>query len=351
VSPFLSVIVPVRDGGGAFRACLDGLARSVYRDFETIVVDDGSADGSAALAARAGARVLAHAEARGPAAARNEGARAAGGEWLVFVDADCEVHPETLGRLAAHLTAPDGLGPLDAAFGSYDDAPPAPGLVSRYKNLLHHWVHQRGAGEAETFWAGCGAVRRSVFRQLGGFDAARYPRPSIEDVELGFRLRAAGRRVRLLPDVQVRHHKRWTLAALLRTDLRDRALPWVELGLERGGLGGRLNPDLVGRVSGVAAVALLAGLAAAVAFPAAGLAVAAAAAGFLLIAHAGLYRLFARRGGAALLAAGIALHWLYFAYSSAAYAFGLARWLAGRPRRARRRTARQRAGAASEAGR
>lgn len=268
----------------------------------------------------------------------------------MFVDADCEVHPQTLGRLTAHLTAADELGPLDGAFGSYDDAPPAPGLVSQYKNLLHHWVHQRGAGEAETFWAGCGAVRRAVFRELGGFDAGRYPRPSIEDVELGFRLRTAGHRVRLLPDVQVRHHKRWTLAALLRTDLRDRALPWVELGLERGGLGGRLNLDLLGRASGVAAVALLAGMAAAVPFPAPGLAVVAIAASFLLIAHAGLYRLFARRGGAALLAAGIALHWLYFAYSSAAYAFGLARHLAGRLPGARRRTARRRA-AASGAGR
>lgn len=345
--PFLSVIVPVRDGGVTFRACLDGLARSAYRDFELLVVDDGSRDGSAALAAGAGARVLSQPEARGPAAARNEGARAAGGEWLVFVDADCEVHPETLGRLAAALAA---APELDAAFGSYDDAPPAPGLVSRYKNLLHHWVHQRGAGEAETFWAGCGAVRRRVFLELGGFDAGRYPRPSIEDVELGFRLRAAGRRVRLLPDVQVRHHKRWTLAGLLRTDVGDRALPWVELGLERGGLGGRLNLDLVGRASGVAAVALLAGLAVAVAFPAAGLAVAAAAAGFLLIAHAGLYRLFARRGGARLLAAGIALHWLYFAYSSAAYALGLARHLAGRRRGVRRRDVR-RAGAAGGAAR
>lgn len=318
----------------AFGACLDGLARSLDRDFELIVVDDGSVDGSAALAAAAGARVIAHPEPRGPAAARNAGAGAAGGEWLVFLDADCEVHPETLGRLAAALA--DAEPDVAAVFGSYDDSPAAHGLASRAKNLAHHWVHQRGAGEAETFWAGCGAVRRAVFADLGGFDAARYPRPSIEDVELGFRLRAAGHRVRLLPDVQVRHHKRWTLAALLRTDLRDRALPWVELGVERGSLGGSLNVDLVGRASGVAAVTLLGGLAAATARPAVGLPVAAAAAGFLLAAHAGLYRLYARRGGARLLAAGVALHWLHFATASAAYAVGRARHLAGRRGGARR---------------
>jgi Glycosyltransferase like family 2 len=242
------------------------------------------------------------------------------------------VHAETLGRLSAALA--DAEPAVAAVFGSYDDSPAAPGLVSRAKNLAHHWVHQRGAGEAETFWAGCGAVRRTVFADLGGFDAARYPRPSVEDVELGFRLRAAGHRVLLLPDVQVRHHKRWTLGGLLRTDLRDRALPWVALGAERGSLGGTLNVDLVGRASGVAAVALLAAVAAAAVRPAAGLPVAAAAAGFLLAAHAGLYRLYARRGGAPLLAAGVALHWLHFASSSAAYACGLARHVAGRLRSA-----------------
>jgi hypothetical protein len=70
---------------------------------------------------------------------------------------------------------------LAAVFGSYDRRPRAPGLVSQYRNLLHHYTHQIGNPEAGTFWSGCGAIRRSVFVGVGGFDAARFPRPSIED--------------------------------------------------------------------------------------------------------------------------------------------------------------------------
>ena len=58
-------------------------------------------------------------------------------------------------------------------------------MVSQYRNLLHHFVHQHGHAEASTFWAGCGAIRRAAFDAVGGFDAARFPRPSIEDIELG----------------------------------------------------------------------------------------------------------------------------------------------------------------------
>jgi hypothetical protein len=69
-------------------------------------------------------------------------------------------------------------------FGSYDDSPPAPAFTAQYKNLIHRYYHQRPRREASTFWAGCGAVRRSVFLGLEGFDVERYRVPSIEDIEL-----------------------------------------------------------------------------------------------------------------------------------------------------------------------
>lgn len=328
-APFFSVVTPVRDGGTVFETCLAGLVRSRFRDFELIVVDDGSRDDSAGVASRAGARVVVNPESCGPAAARNRGAAEARGDWLLFLDADCEPNPDTVERLAASLTAdPD----LAAVIGSYDDSPAAPGLVAQAKNLLHHWMHHQAAGEAETFWSGCGAIRRTTFEAVGGFDAARYPGPSIEDVELGFRLRAGGHRIELVPEMQVKHHKAWTFVGLVRSDLVERALPWVDLGFERGGLGNRLNVDRRSRLSAVAALALVAGLAGAVVRPLPGLVTAAAAAGFLVVAHAGLYRLYARRGGLRLLVVGTALHWLYHLYASAALAYGTARHLLRRAR-------------------
>jgi GT2 family glycosyltransferase len=321
-APRFSVVVPVRDGGEAFARCLGGLARSRCRDFELIVVDDGSADGSARRAAAAGAAVLSTPGAAGPAAARNLGAAAARGEWLLFLDADCELHADAVERLGAAIDADPGL---DAVFGAYDDRPAAPGVVSRFRNLLHAWTHRRHAGPAETFWAGCGAVRREVFLAAGGFDAARYPRSSIEDVELGFRLSAAGQRILLAPEVQVTHHKRWTFASMVATDIARRALPWTALGRRRGGLGRVLNVDARGRGSALAAWALVAGLAAAPSAPRAGAAAAAAAGVVLLVLNAGFYRFLAAAGGPRLALAGPLLHAAYFLYASAAFAWGTVR--------------------------
>ena len=137
-------------------------------------------------------------EAHGPAAARNRGARDAAGDILLFVDADCRPHDDAVALLLGAFDDPE----VAAAFGSYDDRPAVPTTVSLYKNLAHHFVHQRSAEDASTFWAGLGAVRRGAFRSSGGFDEA-YARPSIEDVELGYRLKAAGHRIRLVKAAQV----------------------------------------------------------------------------------------------------------------------------------------------------
>lgn len=157
----------------------------------------------------------------GPASARNRGARHASGSIFLFVDADVVVQRDTLSRAVAFFRArPD----IAAVFGSYDDAPAEMNFVSQYKNLQHHFVHQRAAPEAATFGAGCGAVRREAFEAVGGFDAKRYPQPSVEDIELGYRLRRMGCEIALDRGLQVKHLKRWTFFSLLRTDIFNRAL-------------------------------------------------------------------------------------------------------------------------------
>ena len=326
-SPYLSVIVPVRDGGEAFARCLSALGRSRGTDVELIVVDDGSLDDSAARALAAGARLLRTTGALGPGAARNLGARSARGEWLLFVDADCEAGPETLAVAAGGARS----GYADAIFGSYDDAPAASGLVARYKNLYHHYVHQSAGSTARSFWAGCGAVRRDAFLAVGGFDAHRYPRPSIEDIELGYRLTDAGYRIRFQPDLTVKHLKAWTLAALVRSDILDRGVPWTELLLSRGRIPDELNVRRRERVSVAAAWLLIAALAASPWRPVA-LIPAGVAAAWLAVSHRDLYRFLARRGGLLFALAAVPLHWLYLAYCGVAFLWGAARHARSRRR-------------------
>jgi hypothetical protein len=161
---------------------------------------------------------------------------------------------DTLQRIRARF---EDEPTLDALFGSYDAEPAAPGLVSQYKNLLQHYVHQHGRTESETFWSGCGAVRSSVFRASGGFDE-RYTRPSIEDIDLGYRLKAAGCRIALDPGIQVRHLKKWRLGGLLYSDIFDRALPWTWLIVRSRRLPDDLNLSVSQRVTSVSIVGAVA---------------------------------------------------------------------------------------------
>ncbi len=252
--PSLSVVVPVRNGGRDFGRCLQRLRDSSLADFELIVVDDGSIDDSAAIAHQAGATVVRNPTPQGPAAARNLGAKTASASLIFFLDADVAVHPETLGRALARF---DAVPELAALFGSYDDTPAARGLVSQYRNLLHHFVHQTGPfldniRPVHTFWTGCGIIRRDLFLEFGGFDPRLYPRPAIEDIELGYRLTRAGHRIALARDVLATHMKRWTLREMVRTDIFQRGVPWMLL-IKRTGM---VETDLNVKANQKACVAL-----------------------------------------------------------------------------------------------
>jgi GT2 family glycosyltransferase len=227
--PVLSVIVPVLNGEHFLPASLGALRASDLppSQWELIVVDDSSEDRSAGLAAHFADRVIPLTDGRrGPAVARNRGAAVARGKILTFVDADVCVHRDTLRRLLETFERePD----VSAVFGAYDLTPSAPGLVSQYRNLLHHYVHQRDAGQAVTFWAGCGAVRAVVFAGCGGFDEAEYANSSVEDIQLGYRMSAMGHRIILEPEIQGTHLKAWTLRSMIVTDVCRRGIPWVRL--------------------------------------------------------------------------------------------------------------------------
>src|SRR6185295_15410990 len=165
----ISIVIPVHDNEACLRHCLAALP-SPGPDVEIIVVDDAS---TPPVAARPGIEVLRLASNAGPGAARNHGARRATGDVLLFVDSDVVVAPDAVERMRRVL---DRRPDVAAAFGSYDASPRAPGVVSQFRNLLLHFVHQHGDPEASTFWAGCGAIRRAVFEAVGGFDEGDYTR-------------------------------------------------------------------------------------------------------------------------------------------------------------------------------
>jgi len=312
-----SLIVPVHNGGASFRLCLDSVAALAPAPFELIVVTNGTSDGSDVLARSFGAIVIALPSAVGPARARNIGAAAARGDGIVFIDADVAVPPDLIARIAAAFGADPGLAAL---IGSYDDAPADPGFFSQYKNLLHHYTHQTANADASTFWGACGAIRRAVFSDVGGFDES-FARPSVEDIALGYRLKAAGHRIVLVRTIQVKHHKRYTALSMVRSDFFDRALPWTRLLLTYRQFSADLNLTHSARAS-VALVYLLAGsLCAALLWRPVLLASLGCALALLLLNRAVYAWLWHRRGGAFALRA-VPWHWMYYLYSGAAFVIG-----------------------------
>lgn len=224
-----SVIIPVCRGGANFVKCLSSATAAIQKDDEIIVVADGEGDGSWRTAQQMGVRVVKLPAKSGPARARNAGAEASEANILFFVDGDVIIPPDSIDRIRSIF---DTEKDLAALIGSYDEEPGEANFHSQYKNLFHHYVHQHGRAEASTFWGACGAIRREVFLRAGGFDPT-YERPSIEDIELGYRLKAASQKIRLLHDLQVKHLKRWNAYSLVETDVFDRAAPWTELIWER----------------------------------------------------------------------------------------------------------------------
>ena len=312
--PVLSVIIPARNAEATIGRVLSAWRRPGAAAAELIVVDDASTDGTAEIASGRADRVIGLAVCRGPAAARNEGARISRGDILLFVDADVLAPPSCGDRVIRAFAADPGL---DAVFGSYDDRPSEPNFLSQFKNLLHHYVHQHSAEEARTFWAGCGAIRRKVFFDAGGFSES-YAAPSIEDVELGYRLKAAGRTIRLLKDLQVTHLKRWTVTGLLRSDIWGRAVPWTRLASSRG-LPRDLNFRPSDRLSALLAWLVPLGLAAGALGPP-WMLVALGAAVLLVLINRGLYGFFLEKRGPAFAAGAALWHGFYLIYASAAFA-------------------------------
>lgn len=280
--PSIAAVVPATDAPATLTRCRAAIARADNPPNETVVVD-----GPAGL---------------GVCEARNLGASLARADVLVFVDADVAVAPDAFDRIRAAFAAD---AELDALFGSYCDDPPAPGVVSAFRNLLHHHVHQRGAGPAQTFWAGLGAVRRERFAAVGGFDGRRFAAPSVEDVDLGMRLAAAGATIRLDPRLRGTHLKRWTLPLMVRTDFARRAVPWLRLQLRARSVPTGLNLGWRHRLTALAC--LCAALALVTTWPAG----VAAGLGAQVALNHRFYALLARRRGAAVALAGVPLHALH----------------------------------------
>jgi glycosyltransferase involved in cell wall biosynthesis len=305
-----SICIPVRNDPANLKECLAGFQKQDLSDCEILVCDDGSSPSLSAddfqntlefrLIRQAG---------RGPSAARNHLARVATGTYLFFVDADTVPQPHLI-EVARNLTTEDPQ--MAACYGAYDDEPAHRTLVSSYKNLLHHYTHLHSASGKErvtTFWCGCGIIRRELYLESGGLSEF-YDKPSIEDIELGSRLSARGVHIRIVPQLQVKHLKKWTMRNWLYTDVFRRGIPWVRLMRAKNDWASQLNFSWSQRMASFAALTFIACIPLAAASPAFALAGLMALAVFL-VPNLPFFDLVRRKRGLMVSLAAIPLHMTY----------------------------------------
>ncbi len=312
----LSVIVPAYNAAEYLPECLAAIKQQADADVEIIVADDKSTDNTYEVAHHAEVTVLQPSCNLGPGRIRNFAAEYALGDLLLFVDSDVIIAPNTLLQVTQYF---EQYPETDALFGSYDAQPAAQNLISLYRNLLHHYVHQTSTEEASHFWTGLGAVRTSAFKEVGGFDTGRYSR-KCEDIEFGYRLRDRGFQIRLDKSILGTHLKRWTLGSMLRTDLRLRGIPWTHLLLERKTMPADFSLDTRNRNSVIMACLTALLTLASIVQPQALVLVVLCMALFIAI-NSGFFRFLAKSRGWLFCVRCLPLHLLY--YLNAGLAFGL----------------------------
>jgi len=197
----ISVIVPAKDAEEILPATLRALDQQTLTrgEYEVIVVDDGSSDGTAGVAEKHQVRCLRQCN-RGPAAARNAGAAVAEGALLVFTDADCEAAPDFLERLTGVFEVPEIAGAM-GAYHSRQRERVARFVQQEFEHKQARMARRTCINTVHTYAA---AYRRSVFLENGGFDS-HYTIPSNEDQEFSYRLAAHGYHMVFVPSAGIYH--------------------------------------------------------------------------------------------------------------------------------------------------
>ena len=188
--PPVSIVMPVHNGGADLSEALSSIEHQTFTDYELVVVDDHSTDGTAETLRRAAAsdrriRVVEPAD-RGFVAAVSTGIEASTGAWIARMDADDRSHPDRLARQFAHLEANPDVDLVGTAV-QVIEPDGTPGVVVRYP--LHHPLITLALRSANTFAHGTVVVRRTALASVGGYRSAAFP---VEDYDLWCRLIGSG---------------------------------------------------------------------------------------------------------------------------------------------------------------
>jgi glycosyltransferase involved in cell wall biosynthesis len=227
--PFVSIVIPVKNGGAVLDSCLRAIKRSYYKHSEVIVVDDHSTDNTVAIARSHGCAVYETAEGAGANNARNFGARQAKGDVLVFLDSDIVIARETILGIVETLQD-EGL---DAVVGIYTAKHRHESFVSQYKNLWVRYSYIKSTPAIDWLFGAISGIKRPAFEKMGGFNVALMAHHGHDDIELGKRFAQSNLSIALNMDIEVEHLKQYTVWSFIKNEYH-RSLGFAELSVRFG---------------------------------------------------------------------------------------------------------------------
>jgi glycosyltransferase involved in cell wall biosynthesis len=210
-----SVVIPTYNRISSLRQNLATLTAMEYSDFEIIVVNDGSSDGTDEYLSQmtAGGKILSRSGTHnGPAAARNAGIAAARGEWIAMTDDDCTLSADWLSRFDAAV----GSTGADIIGGSVVNGFPNSFFAEMSQEMVNHYVTTlQRMGRQEFLTSNNILYRASVLRKEGGFDE-RFRFAGGEERDLNRRILAHGGRAAFQSDIAVTHAHAMDIVEWLR---------------------------------------------------------------------------------------------------------------------------------------
>jgi len=208
----LSIIVPTYNSEKTLKSCLTGIRNSHDKDYEVIVVDDGSVDEGTSLIAKEYAdNVIEHRDNLGRSHARNTGVKHTQGDILLFIDSDVVIRPDTITKIKDYFHShPE----IDAVSGLLSTEHPHQNFFSQYKNLYMNYIFSKLPERVNFLYGSCHAVRRDALVPYGTDVKIA------DDTELGQRLVRRGSQIAFLRDLDVVHLKEYSFKSFVINDFR-----------------------------------------------------------------------------------------------------------------------------------
>jgi glycosyltransferase involved in cell wall biosynthesis len=223
VNKFISVVIPNYNAGSTIGKCLGAVLASKYDCFEVIVVDDGSTDNSIGIIRTFPCKLIQLDKHAGASMARNAGAKESAGDIIFFIDADCIIAEDTLSLVHKAMSVQEA----QVIGGSYTPLPYDSNFFSIFQSVFINYSELKRK-EPDYIATHSMAIEKRVFEKSGGFPEEFLP--IIEDVELSHRLRRAGHKLQMVPEILVRHIFNFTLRKSLRNAFR-KSRYWIMYSL------------------------------------------------------------------------------------------------------------------------